>query len=166
MNNLAAFLKMIQHSEGTDKAPNPYAVTFGYKFTITDFSDHPAVLGTWHGEPLATQRPDGTWTGLGPDYAGLVSTAAGAYQIIKPTWLALKARLNLPDFCANSQDAAATSFIREKGVLDMVNGGQVADAIELCHGIWASLPGSPSGQPQAKIADLIQAYTENGGGFA
>src|SRR5271157_5160354 len=141
---------MIRHSEGTDKAPDPYAVTFGYQFTITDFSDHPAVLGTWTGE----------------HYSGGFSTAAGAYQIIKSTWLALKARLHIPDFSANSQDAAATELIRERSAMDLVNGGQVADAIERCSSIWASLPGSTSGQPQAKLANLIQAYQSNGGGLA
>jgi muramidase (phage lysozyme) len=150
MNNLEAFLHMIWHSEGTDKAPDPYAVVFGYGFTITDFSDHPTVLGIWNGEV--------TKYGL--------STAAGAYQIIKPTWIALKARLHLPDFSPASQDAAATELIREKGALDLVNGGQVADAIELCHGIWASLPGSTSGQPQARLSDLITNYTSHGGAFA
>jgi len=65
---------MVRHSEGTDEAPNPYAVTYGYQFTITDFSDHPAVLGTWKGESLDS---------LGLAYLGKVSTAAGAYQIIK-----------------------------------------------------------------------------------
>src|SRR5271163_1232704 len=98
---------MIRHSEGTDKASNPYAVTFGYQFLITDFSDHPAVLGTWDGV----------------HWAGGLSTAAGAYQIIKPTWISLKARLNLPDFSPASQDAAATELIRERSALDMVNGG-------------------------------------------
>jgi muramidase (phage lysozyme) len=156
MTNINAFLAMIRHSEGTDKAPDPYAVTFGYKFTITDFSDHPAVLGTWKGEPLDF---------LGSRYAGEVSTAAGAYQIIKPTWITLKRRLSLPDFTAPSQDAAAVGLIREARALDLVNGGQIAAAIDLCHGIWASLPGSTSGQPQVKMAELIQAYTNNGGGF-
>lgn len=150
MNNLSAFLHTIMHSEGTDKAPDPYAVVFGYGFTITDFSDHPAVLGTWHGET--------TKYGL--------STAAGAYQIIRPTWVALKSRLQLPDFSAASQDAAATELIRERGALDMVNGGQVADAIDRCHTVWASLPGSTSGQPQATLANLIQFYSSNGGAFA
>lgn len=155
--NLTAFLATIRHSEGTDRAPDPYAVCYGYKFTITDFSDHPTVLGVWHGESLAN---------LGPAYAGKVSTAAGAYQIIKPTWVSLKARLNLPDFAGPSQDAAATELIREAGALDLVNSGQVADAIGKCHGIWASLPGSTSGQPQRSLAELVQAYTTYGGAFA
>jgi muramidase (phage lysozyme) len=154
--NLAAFLATIRHSEGTGRAPDPYAVVYGYAFTITDFSDHPAALG-WHGESLAN---------LGPAYAGKVSTAAGAYQIILPTWRSLKRRLNLPDFTGASQDAAATELIREAGALNLVNTGQVADAIALCHGIWASLPGSTSGQPQRTMAELVHAYTQAGGAFA
>lgn len=155
--NLAAFLATIRHSEGTSKTPDAYACCFGYKFVITDFSDHPAVLGTWHGAPLDF---------LGPAYAGKVSTAAGAYQIIRPTWVALKIALKLPDFTGPSQDAAATELIREARALDLVNAGQVANAIERCHGIWASLPGSTSGQPQRTMADLIQAYGNHGGAFA
>jgi len=149
VNNLAAFLKMIQRSEGTDKSPDPYAVTFGNAFTIQDFSDHPHALG-W---------PGYLWNGIH-------ETASGAYQITYPTWVVLKARLGLTDFSPASQDAAATSLIREKGALDLVDGGQVADAIELCHNIWASLPGSSSGQPQASMASLIQTYTSAGGAFA
>jgi lysozyme len=149
MNNIDAFLAMIRTSEGTARADNPYAVTFGESFTIQDFSDHPHALG---------------WPGY--LWKGIHETASGAYQITYPTWLVLKARLNLPDFSPASQDAAAIELIREKGALDLVNGGQIATAIERCSGIWASLPGSNSGQPQAKMADLMQAYTSAGGGFA
>jgi muramidase (phage lysozyme) len=155
--NLAAFLATIRHSEGTDKYPDPYAVCFAGKFVITDFSDHPAVLGPWHGEPLDF---------LGPAYVGKVSTAAGAYQIIRPTWVALKHALGLHDFGPDAQDAAATRLIYDAGAIDLVNGGQVADAIARCSGIWASLPGSTSGQPQQKLADLISAYADKGGAFA
>lgn len=157
MTNLEAFLAMIRHSEGTDRSEDPYRCCYGYHHVIIDLTDHPAVTGEWHGESLAN---------LGPAYAGLVSTAAGAYQLIKPTWLTLKARLNLSNFWPQAQDAAATELIREKGALDLVNGGEVESAIQLLHGIWASLPGSTSGQPQATMAALLQAYTSAGGGFA
>jgi muramidase (phage lysozyme) len=146
MSKLAAFLAMLRHSEGTDKAEDPYAVTFGNAFTIQDFSDHPHALG---------------WPGY--LWKGIHETASGAYQITYPTWLRLKAKLGLNDFSPASQDAAATELLRECGALDLINGGQVADAIGLCHGIWASLPGSTSGQPQAKMADLINFYSSNGG---
>ncbi len=155
-DNLTAFLKMIQTSEGTAKCPNPYAVTFGYQFTITDFSDHPALLG-WTGYPL---------TSLGARYADEVSTAAGAYQLIKPTWMICKQTLRLPDFTAPSQDAAATLLIRQKGALAMVENGEIAAAIGQCKNVWASLPGNLSGQPQKRLADLLDTYTQHGGGFA
>jgi muramidase (phage lysozyme) len=157
MSNLSAFLTMISHSEGTDRAADPYRVCFGFKHTIAELSDHPAITGEWSGEPLDF---------LGPTYAGLISTAAGKYQITKHTWEALKTALSLHDFSAASQDAAATLLIKQKGALDLVNGGQVADAIGLCHNVWASLPGSTSGQPQKTMASLVANYTSNGGGFA
>ena len=77
--NLQAFLATIRHSEGTDRAADPYRVVYSYNHTIVNLSDHPAVTGEWKGAPLDN---------LGPLYVGKISTAAGAYQIIKPTWLA------------------------------------------------------------------------------
>jgi muramidase (phage lysozyme) len=156
MTNLEAFLAMIRASEVGADCPNPYAMVFGGKFTITDFRDHPAVLGTWHGEPLDF---------LGPKYQGLVSTAAGAYQLIKPTWLGAKTVLKLPDFGVASQDAAAMLLIKEQGALDLVNSGQVVDAIQKCAGVWASLPGNGAGQPQHTMADLLGWYGDAGGAY-
>jgi muramidase (phage lysozyme) len=148
---------MIAVSEGTARAPDPYRVCYGYQHTILSFADHPAITGEWHGESLAS---------LGPQYAGLISTAAGKYQITKHTWEALQGALNLPDFSPASQDAAAVLLIKQKGALDKVDGGQVADAIALCHGIWASLPGSVAGQPITPIVKLLDAYREAGGAYA
>jgi lysozyme len=155
--NRAAFLDMISHSEGTDRAADSYRVVFGFKHTIADLSDHPAVTGEWHGEPLDF---------LGPTYYGLISTAAGRYQVTKHTWQALQGALNLPDFGPASQDAAAILLIKQKGALDMVDSGRVVDAVNLCHSVWASLPGSTSGQPQRTMADLVKTYTDAGGAFA
>jgi len=155
--NVAAFLAMLRASEGTADAANPYAVCYGKTFVIADFSDHPAVLGNWKGESLAN---------LGPAYVGEVSTAAGAYQIIKPTWISLKARLNLPDFSPASQDAAAIELIRENNALDLITAGQLATAILRCRAIWASLPGGAAGQPHQTFAQLMTAYSGAGGSFA
>lgn len=148
---------MIRTAEGTARAVNPYAVCFGYKFVITDFSEHPAVLGSWTGEPLDS---------LGPEYVGKVSTAAGAYQLIKPTWVALRYKLQLPDFTPPSQDAAAIELVRQHGALDLLNQGEVQRAIAMCASEWASLPGGASGQPSRSMASLIQAYGDAGGAFA
>lgn len=152
--NLAAFFSMVSHSEGTDQVADPYRCCFEFKHTIIDLSDHPVITGEWEGESLDF---------LGQKYAGEVSTAAGRYQIIERTWKTCKAVLKLPDFGPNSQDLAAEELIREADALEFVIAGDIPEAIAKCSHIWASLPGSESGQPQRRLADLVQVYRNVGG---
>lgn len=155
--NESAFLATISASEGTDKAADPYRVCYGYQHTIESFADHPAITGEWEGESLDS---------LGPQYWGEKSTAAGKYQINKPTWLLCKRALGLRDFTPASQDAAALYLVRQDGALDLVNGGQIAEAFGKCKETWASFPGNSDGQPQKTLAGLVQTYTSAGGAFA
>lgn len=156
--NLAAFLAMIAQAEGTDRAPDPYRVCYGYHHTIVDLDYHPAEhrppddLPEWPGELITS--------GI---YAGQHSTAAGRFQITRTTWLSCKQALDLPDFRADSQLRAATLRIRARGALDDVNVGQIEKAILKCDNEWASLPGGKSGQPQRVLATLISLYTGAGG---
>jgi len=152
--NAAAFLAMISHSEGTDRSIDPYRVCYGYKHVIRDLSDHPVSTGEWKGEALFT---------LGKKYEHSISTAAGKYQLIHPTWVALKARLKLANFSGPAQDDAALELIKEHGALEAVNAGALEAAISLCVNIWASLPGSGSGQPETAFASLQNAYRVAGG---
>lgn len=155
--NCQAFLAMIATSEGTDRKGDPYRVCYGYRHSIEDLSDHPAVTGEWKGESLDQ---------LGPDYVGKISTAAGRYQIIKPTWLACKRALKLPDFSPASQDAAALYLVKNRGALADVQAGRVASAIAACRREWASLPGAGYGQPEQRLAKLSDAFTTAGGVLA
>ena len=139
---IAAFLALIRHSEGTDKAPNPWAVTFGYQFTITDFSDHPYLTGAWQGA----------------HWSGGFTTAARAYQINVPTWRDFQPRLQLPDFSALSQDQCAVAIVERAGALDSLNADDIAGAIMKCARRWASFPGSDSGQPHARLTSLLTFY--------
>lgn len=159
--NVDAFLQVIRQSEGTASAVDPYAVCYGYHHTIKNFDDHPAVTGEWRGEVLS----DGMCAnaGFGP---GCVSSAAGAYQIIKGTWLRIKGKLGLPDFGSTSQDAAAVELIRARGALEDVKAGRVADAIKKCRNEWASLPGNYAKQGQRDTGTLIGWFQENGGQVA
>lgn len=156
--NIAAFLAALRASEGTASAADPYGVCYGYHHTIRDFSDHPAITGEWGGERL----PDAMCAnaGFGP---GCVSTAAGAYQIIRPTWKRLRDSLGLTDFGPYAQDAAAVELIRRRGALEDVKAGRVADAINKCRNEWASLPGNYAGQGQRSQATLIAWFEQNGG---
>lgn len=166
--NCAAFLAMLRHSEGTDQQPDPYAVCYHYAHTVQDFSDHPANTGEWKGERLTDQQCIGA--GLNP---GCVSTAAGAYQLIRPTWNGCKRALALPDFSPESQDKAALYLIQQRGALDDVKAGRFDDAVAKCSKTatrpaeWASLPGANyAGQGMRSMDALRVAYTEAGGVFA
>lgn len=155
--NISAFLAMIAAAEGTDQRADSYRVCYGYGHTIASFADHPAVTGEWRGAPLDN---------LGPAYRGKISTAAGRYQIIKPTWVGLRDRLGLQDFGPAAQDAAAVQLIRQRGALADVQAGRIAQAISKCRAEWASLPGAGYGQPERKLAALLGEFEAAGGALA
>ncbi len=159
--NVLAFLDAIAQAEGTARMPDPYRVCFGYRHTIQDLRDHPAITGEWRGEKL----PDHHCKAAGHQ-PGCVSTAAGRYQIIRPTWLALKGRLGLRDFGPASQDAAATQLLRDRGAYRPLVRGDFIAAVQAARKEWASLPGAGYDQPERSMAWLQAAYAQAGGAFA
>lgn len=169
--NINAFLVMLRQSEGTQNEIDPYRVCFAYKNeihgldgvsgTFDDWIDHPAITGEWKGERLPDKMCANA--GFGP---GCVSTAAGAYQIIKGTWKSVRDALNLPDFSPASQDAAAVELLRRRAALEDVKAGRIAAAITKCRNEWASLPGNYAKQGQNSQSILIGWYQQNGGLFA
>lgn len=89
--------------------------------------------------------------------SGYTSSASGRYQFLNTTWAELKAKLNLPDFSPISQDKGAVELIRQKGALDDVNQGNFESSITKVNTVWASLPGSPYGQP-TKAMSVLKTY--------
>jgi lysozyme len=159
--NVGAFLATIKQCEGTADAADPYRVCYAYRHTVQSLADHPAVTGEWRGETLPAAMCAAS--GYGP---GCVSTAAGAYQIIKPTWLRLKAKLRLPDFSPASQDAAAVELLRERGAYARLAVGDLAGAVRKASAEWASLPGSTAGQGGRSMAQVQAWFGGFGGGAA
>lgn len=158
--NQLAFIAMISHTEGTDRAADPYRVCFKFKHTILDLNYHPA-------EP---RPPDGLieWKGesldfLGGAYVGEVSTAAGRTQMRLKTWLGCKKVLGLGDFGAASQNDSTILLIKQRGALALVNAGLIQEAIIACKDEWASFPGGHSHQPEHDFAYMIDFYTQAGG---
>jgi muramidase (phage lysozyme) len=152
--NLQAFLDMLARCEGTDGADG-YRALFGYTPTngrIFDngYIDHPGIKFPF------TQT----------DGATNYSTAAGRYQIIKPTWLELKSALGLVAFTPADQDAAAIELIRRCGALPDIEAGDLQAAIDKCAGIWASLPASHYPQPKRTYAFAEKAFADAGGAIA
>lgn len=157
--NESAFLDLIAYAEGTAKQPDPYRVTFGYGYLVRSLADHPAITGEWTGKRLTDRQCAGA--GFGP---GCVSTAAGKYQIIKPTWLRAKRALMLPDFGPESQDRAALWLVQQDGALGDVHAGLVASAIDKCRLTWASLPGAGyDGQGERALPELLAVFEAGGG---
>lgn len=142
--NLQAFLAMIRYAEGTSGA-NGYRTLFGGGL-FTSFDDHP--------REAVTARLGGS---------SITSTAAGAYQILERTWDDVRRVLSLPDFSPASQDRAAAFLIRRRGALADVYAGRFEEAVKKCNREWASLPGSPYGQPVKSLTDVRRVYVASGG---
>jgi lysozyme len=160
--NVQAFLGVLRRSEGTAQAPDPYRVCYGYRHTVQNMADHPAVTGEWRGERLS----DAQCREVGLS-SGCVSTAAGAYQMIRPTWVGLRDRLRLPDFSAQSQDAAAVQLLRDCGAFARLEVGDLAGAIKACNrrGLWASLPGFGLVTQPTRGMETVSAWYTGAGGY-
>lgn len=165
--NVAAFLAMIAHAEGTDKASDPYRCCYSYKHTIVSLADHPALTGEWRGERMSEEhcKAAGYLSGK------CVSTAAGRYQFNRPTWLDARAALrrkgvHLTSFRPEHQDQAAVWLIDHLKALDDVKAGRIVEAMDKCKSRWASLPGAGKGQPERKSVDLLRYYKSKGGELA
>jgi len=157
--NMQAFLMAIRYGEGT-AAANGYHIVYGGGL-FHNMSDHPTITGEWKGKQLPDHYCKGA--GLNPP---CFSTAAGAYQFLRPTWKKLKLLLQLPDFSPDSQDLAAIELIREKGALQDVIDGRIDEAIRKVKPVWASIPGATYGQPTASLSAWKNVYLNSGGQMA
>jgi muramidase (phage lysozyme) len=142
--NMQAFLVMIRVGEGTPDEDG-YRRHFGGRL-FTSFADHPRVAIT---------------AGLGKNK--YTSTAAGAYQFLSRTWDECAAALDLPDFSPASQDLAAVFLIDRRRALADVLAGRFEQAVAKCAREWASLPGSPYGQPVKTMQQALETYRIAGG---
>ena len=142
--NLYAFLWMLRHAEGT-AGQNGYRTMFGGGL-FNSFDDHPRKK---------IRRRSGT--------RYITSSAAGAYQFLSKTWDDCRGTLDLPDFSPASQDQAARLLIHQRGAINDVLAGRLEAAVKKCNKVWASLPGSPYGQPTITMARCKQLFAEAGG---
>jgi muramidase (phage lysozyme) len=154
---LAAFLVMIRSCEHAqaDVAADLDYVTFYGGSRFTSLVDHPVLTGEKRGVPL---------DGLGPQYAGKVSTAAGAYQINVPTWRDVRSQGAwgdyLADFSEASQDEAARRLLQRCGALPYVLSGDIEHAIAKASAVWASLPGSSAKQHGRTLDFALARFNE------
>jgi muramidase (phage lysozyme) len=138
--NVKAFFAVIRAGEGTSDSGG-YSRHFGGT-SFDSFADHPRIAIT-----------AGRWT----------STAAGAFQFLSRTWDECASALDLADFSPKNQDLAALFLIDRRKALEDVLAGRIEQAIAKCNREWASLPGSPYGQPVRTMEQALATYRAHGG---
>lgn len=139
-SNVQAFLRVIRAGE-TSHDDSAYTTMFGGGH-FASFSDHPRSAVT---------------------RGRLTSTAAGAYQFLEHTWDGLVKQYGFPDFSPGCQDEACVALIAGRHALPDLIAGHFQTAVALCCREWASLPGSPYGQPTRTYAQALATYTQYGG---
>lgn len=138
--NVRAFLRVIRRGEGTaDEAG--YRRIFGGQL-FSSYADHPRIVVRKN---------------------GYTSSAAGAYQFLTSTWDETARIMGLLDFTPTSQDWAAVGRIAARGALEDVKAGRFETAIKKVAREWASMPGSPYGQPVISMSTARAVYAAAGG---
>lgn len=139
--NVQAFLRVIRAGESGQDA-DAYRMMYGGGLFAAPPWQHPR-------EPITIR--------------GLTSTAAGAYQFLTKTWDMLVGSYGFADFSPPNQDRGAIALIAGRGALGDVIAGNFQEAVRKCAREWASLPGSPYGQPVRTLASALETYATYGG---
>lgn len=140
---IMAFLRVIRKGEGTADMGG-YNRLFGGN-SFPSYSRHPNILVVKN---------------------GYRSTAAGAYQFLKSTWDETAQAMGLPDFTPFSQDVGALGRLAFRGAIDDILAGRFDDALKKTAREWASLPGSPYGQPTISRNLALAVFKDSGGTVA
>lgn len=155
--NQKAFLDMTAFSESTCFGRHPTTQQDGYDVVVTGADGIPELITDFSQHPFANGRP--------PKFirTGLWSSACGRYQFMRRDWLYYRNLLRLSDFGPESQDKWALQLIAERGAIQLIESGDIEQAMYRCKNIWASFPGAGYGQHENKIQDLVSIYTMSGG---
>jgi muramidase (phage lysozyme) len=139
--NLTAFLAMVAQCEVGTADKTGYNILYGGG-QFESFADHPRKKVT-----------AGKYT----------STAAGRYQILAGTWDDFIKAEGPHDFSPSSQDLCARWLLKRRGATADIEAGRLRAAITRCNKEWASLPGSPYGQPIRTLEYCERLFAAHGG---
>ena len=155
-SNIKAMQLSIRNCEGTEAADG-----YNYLFGSTPDNDRRFTDMTHH--------PNQKFP-----FSGGESDAAGAYQIMYETEQCLIKQLvqygmSVADatmFDAPTQDLKCVLLFSNHNCCQKIIDGDFNYAVSVLNKTWASLPGSPYGQPVKSMSDVIAFYTANGGVIA
>ena len=146
---IEALIMTVRWAEGTASEDGYRTIFTGEKFD--NFDDHPRKINC-----------------LPPDANGkkLCSDASGIAQFLSPTFDRVAKKKNLSDFSPESQRIAMIELMKERGMIALLEKGDVAGAIAAGAEEWASLPrynGDLDGvynQSVKPMPSLLQKYEE------
>jgi muramidase (phage lysozyme) len=147
--NVQAGMAVIRTAEGTFDEDGYRRHFGGELFDISNGWQHPhKAITKKHGKSVIT------------------STAAGAGQFLSKTWRGLQAQYDIPDFSPAWQDFGIVALIAGRGALNALIAGRFDEFITRCNREWASLPGSPYGQPTISLERAREIFYLHGGTVA
>lgn len=142
-----AFMRMLRVGEGT-VGDVGYETLFSGKSFIKDynrdFSDHPRIK-------IKSGK--------------LISSAAGAYQVMGYTWddpsmVKARKKYHIKDFSPSSQDMFCLILFKYKraGTLEQIRQGRIEEALDKLSYEWASLPPGRYGQPSKTMSEALSIF--------
>lgn len=154
--NVQALLRVIRAGESSQEAQ-------AYRWLYGSTRKRPLLFESFADHPRQAFKSPWGWT-----------SAAGAYQAMcavpgrvkTDTWGDFQRAVGPLDFSPASQDLFAAWCIRRRGALADAKEGRFHEAVRKCAKEWASLPGSPYGQPTKTWAQAEALYLEHGGQLA
>ncbi len=159
---MRSFLAMIRRAEVGGWDDSQRYTTFYGGGRFRNLSDHPVATKELRGVRL----PDTMCRAAGFN-PGCVSTAAGAYQFILPTWTRMRAAgaggagsPRLPDFTPDNQDEAARRLVESIGAGQLLRAGDLRGAILKAGTVWASLPGSTARQRPRDMETVVGWFSQ------
>lgn len=138
--NVQAMLRVIRRGEGTADEAGFRRIFGGQMFS--SYADHPRIVVSKN---------------------GYTSSAAGAFQFLASTWDETARIMGLQDFTPQSQTWGAVGRIAARGALEDVKAGRFDVAVKKIAREWASMPGSPYGQPVISLSTARAVFASAGG---
>lgn len=156
--NVVAFGRVVRAGESHESDDEAYAALYGWKpgngRTFTDFTDH----------PRQAFRSSYGWTSAAGAYQAMVAVPG---KVTVDTWGDFvrwcEGQDYAPKFGQADQDLFFAWCLQRRGALPLLFAGRVREAIAACDREWASLPGSPYGQPTRTLDQALATYARWGG---
>ena len=151
-----ALLEVIAHGEGTDTDPNMGYGTLVRGTIIGAPAAFESVVGRRNLVFLNQEALPGFPHFLVNVTGDLNSSAFGRYQINYAT----AQDLHMTDMSRNGQDSAATTLMWRADMIAPAMAGNLQQAMQNGGRTWASLPGSPYGQPTMTMEEANRVFQE------